>query len=242
LRFGVSGQELVYHREADLQGFVRWGKKALEVERDSQILAVMSLYLAWAGRIEVARRYAEEAASLDPLSWLTTYSGAYVDVFSGNAHAAFERMQALEVRFAPGEPWTAFDMGFAAFQAGLEEEAGSWLRKAVDGGSLYYSNLSRLLLHILKDDQDGAEEMLETSALTTVAGKVGVGSYLVGAGFARIGKTEEAFEWLERAVDQGFTNHRFLGEYDRLLAPLRGTDRFETLLERARAKEAALEV
>jgi hypothetical protein len=51
---------------------------------------------------------------------------------------------------------------------------------------------------------------------------------------------DEAFKWLDRGVDLWFTNHQFLAEYDPLLAGLRGTHRFEALLEKAREKEATL--
>jgi hypothetical protein len=51
-----------------------------------------------------------------------------------------------------------------------------------------------------------------------------------------------ALEWLERAIVWGFSNHRFLSEHSRFLAPLRGDPRFEALLERAREKERAFVV
>lgn len=40
----------------------------------------------------------------------------------------------------------------------------------------------------------------------------------------------------------GITNHRFLSEHNRFLAPLRGDPRFEALMEKAREKECAFEV
>ena len=192
--------------------------------------------------MEPARRYAEEAASLDPLSWLTAHAGPHADLYGGNAALAFERMGELANRLAPGEPWPAFEVGYAALQAGLEDEARAWFRQSMGGGSPYYSRFSRLLIHLLDDNKDGAEEILRITAFTEMAGRVGYGSNLVGTCFAIIGRTEEAFEWLERGIDQGFTNHRFMGEYDPLLAPLRGTPRFEELLEKAREKAAAINV
>ena len=60
--------------------------------------------------------------------------------------------------------------------------------------------------------------------------------------FACIGDTEEAMTWLTQAVSWGFSNHRFLAEHNRLLAPLRGDPRFEALMEKAREKEREFEV
>ena len=68
------------------------------------------------------------------------------------------------------------------------------------------------------------------------------GSIFLANHLALVGETEEALSWIEHGIDWGFTNHRFLDEHDRFLARLRGSPRFETLLERAREKERALEV
>jgi hypothetical protein len=57
-----------------------------------------------------------------------------------------------------------------------------------------------------------------------------------------VGETDLAFEWLERAIERWFTNHLYLGEYERLLAPIRADSRFEQLMERARQMERALVV
>jgi len=242
LPWSLFSMAIVHQREADLQAFVRWGNKVLEIERDSHTLAILSLYLAHAGRIDPARTYAEEAASLDPLSWLTAHAGAHADLYAGKASTAFERMREIVDRLAPGEPWPTFQVGYAALQAGLEGEADTWFWKSIDCGPTLYAHLSRLLINLLEGDHEGAEEVLRTTSVTTVAGRSGVGSYWVGTCLAKLGKTEEAFLWLERSVEQWFTNHRFMGEYDLLLAHLRGTPRFESLLEKAREKEAVLEV
>ena len=52
----------------------------------------------------------------------------------------------------------------------------------------------------------------------------------------------EAVVWLGQAVERGFSNHRFLEEHERLLAPLRSDPRFHVILDRARERERALEV
>lgn len=57
---------------------------------------------------------------------------------------------------------------------------------------------------------------------------------------ALLGEKEEAMQWIELAVDNGFANYRFLEELDPFLAPLRSDSRFSKLVERAR-KEAVLD-
>ena len=242
LPWSLLSLAVVRLREADLQGFVRWGNKVLEIERDSHTLAVLSLYLAYAGRMEPAKRFAEEAASLDPLSWLTAHAVPHADLYAGNATLAFHRMRELAERLAPGEPWPAFEVGYAALQAGLDDEAHAWLRQSSEGGSPFYSRMSQLLVHLVEDDEDSAKEDLRTGTLTQVAGRIGYGSYLVGTGFAKVGNVEKAFEWLERGIDQGFTNHRFMSEHDILLASVREMPGFEAVVSSARKREAGLEL
>jgi TolB-like protein len=229
-------------READLQGFVDWGRRVLEAGDDSHTLAVLALYLAYSARIEAAKRYAAEAFSLDPLSWVTAHTVHHVDLYAGHAGSAFEGMSELADRLAPGEAWPSYEVGYAAVQAGLREEAQAWFNRSIEGGSDLYARWSRLLLRVMEGDVDGAEADLRDHTLSGVSGRVGYGSYLMGSCYAGIGNTEKAFEWLERSVDQWFTNYRFMGEFDPLLSPLRGTSRFDRLLRRARQKDSTLEL
>jgi TolB-like protein len=237
-RFAMA---IVHLREADLPGFVRWGTKALEGERDSHTLAILSLYLAYAGRIEAAHRYAAEAELLDPLSWLTAHAHAHAELYGGKPTAAFERMRDLVGRLAPGEAWPTYLVGYAALQAGLDRKARSWLQRATDGGDNLYCHVSRLMIHTLDNEIDEGLEVLARTPVATLAARFGVGSYWLGSCLAKLGKTDSAFEWLERSVEQWFTNHDFMRK-DPLLAHLRESARFQALLEKAREKEAGLVV
>jgi TolB-like protein len=229
-------------REGDLQGFVDWGKRVLEAGSDSHTLAVLGLYLAYSSRVDVAKEYATKAASLDPLEWVTAHSIHHVDLYAGKAGSAFQGMAELADRLAPGEPWPAYAVGYAALQAGLNEEARVWFSKSMEGGSDHYARWSRVLARMMDGDFDGAERDLEDRVLSAASGRIGYGSYLIGSCYAGIGNTEKAFDWLERSVNQWFTNYQFMGELDPLLSSLRGTTRFDGLLYRARQKDATLVV
>lgn len=61
----------------------------------------------------------------------------------------------------------------------------------------------------------------------------------IAACLVQVGDNDGALEWLERAITWGFSNHRFLSEHSRFLAPLRGEPRFLALMERARKKQQA---
>jgi hypothetical protein len=60
--------------------------------------------------------------------------------------------------------------------------------------------------------------------------------------YALVDEREEAFRWLENAVDHGFVNYPFLKEYDPLLENIRGEERFEKLMERVKYEWAHFRV
>jgi len=45
---------------------------------------------------------------------------------------------------------------------------------------------------------------------------------------------EQAFDWLENAVNRGFINYPYLNEYDPFLAKLPGDPRFQKLMVRVK--------
>jgi hypothetical protein len=61
----------------------------------------------------------------------------------------------------------------------------------------------------------------------------------VAVALALIGEHEQAMDWIEQAVSWGFTNYRWLGEFNRFFEPLRIYPRFRTLMEKARKKQEA---
>jgi hypothetical protein len=104
------------------------------------------------------------------------------------------------------------------------------------------SDLAMLLYFALQDDQGGFNTLLEQTIILDV-GKTDeyIPVYLSGC-FARIGAKDRALEWIEQAISWGFSNHRFLSQYNRFLEPLRGDLRFKALMERAREKQLAFKV
>ncbi len=230
------------HRRCDIQGFVQSAKRALEIERDSHTLAVLSLYLADAGKIEAARHYANEAARIDPLTFLTTHVVGYVDLLDGGGERAFLKLHRSCDRFARGEPWSTFIVGFAAVQAGREEEARQLFACVAEGSQPTFTPLSQLFFAALKGDEPGVAEPLRNSTFSRLARRAAETSYFVATCFARVGNHESALDWLGNAIKCGYTNHRFMMDHDQLLRSLRDHPAFIRLMERARQLEQALEV
>jgi TolB-like protein/cytochrome c-type biogenesis protein CcmH/NrfG len=67
------------------------------------------------------------------------------------------------------------------------------------------------------------------------------GQYLVDA-YALAGMDDRALDWLETAVDAGFLNHSFLNEHDPFIENVRGSPRFEKLMERVKRELTEFEM
>jgi len=64
-------------------------------------------------------------------------------------------------------------------------------------------------------------------------------AHMMAQSYSLLGANDQALHWLERAVARGFIHHRFLGDLDSLLAPLRGDGRFRGIMDRARKASEA---
>ena len=67
-------------------------------------------------------------------------------------------------------------------------------------------------------------------------------SWEVASGYALVGASDQALEWLQNAVTRGFINDRFLSMHDPLLAGLHGDARFQALMAEARERHERLRV
>jgi serine/threonine-protein kinase len=233
---------MVHHRQGRIQEFLNHVTRALTIERDSHVLAVLGFYLPEMGKVAAGRRYAEEARARDPLSWIPAVSSAYPEIFDGRAALILDDLRASWKRFAYNEPWSTYVLGFAALQAGREDEALERFRHISACDNPMYSALGQLFAAALDEDADRVLEVSSTPSVQHLMRKYGTSCAPVASCLAHVGEHAQALDWLEEAIELGYTNHRFIGEHDRLLETLRGERRFQSLLERAREKERALVV
>jgi hypothetical protein len=103
-----------------------------------------------------------------------------------------------------------------------------------------YSTFGRLFGAALQGDRERVLDGLSTPGVQHLMRKYGTSCAPVASCLAHVGENALALDWLEAAVELGYTNHRFIEEHDRMLAPLRSVPRFQALVEHAREKEEAL--
>lgn len=78
---------VVRYKRGDLKAFVRYAKRALEIDQSSDAAALLAFVLAETGITDDARRYAEMALYRDPLSFFAYWGGWRPRDLSGTARS-----------------------------------------------------------------------------------------------------------------------------------------------------------
>ena len=233
---------LARYKHGDLQGLVRYAKRAIEIERDSEALAILGFVCADAGRPQEARLYADDAMARDPFSSLACAARTFVDLVDGASDAAFTRCRDWVDRLMPGEPFMLWWAGNAAMHAGREDEARAAFGRAIEVGAGFWPAMSHLGNSALAGDQAAVRRLLDTTTLSQVAMTDEYYPCFLASCLAHVGETKSALDWIQQAISWGFANHHFLLAHNRFFAPLRDDPRFQALVATAREKERVFEV
>ncbi len=233
----------VRYKQGDFPAYVKLARQAVELDRNTTALWMLAFSLAEGGRIGQARRFADDAVAADPLNIMSGFAQGAVEFFDGRfeeAASCFKRY--LEI-VGPDEPILLWWLAQALAYLGREDEAAPYFDKVIATDARPLSALSRLWRLAAGGDRDGFRKALEsdTQLIETARTDEWFPNF-IAACLARLGDHAGAIEWLERAVGWGFSNHRFLGELSPFLAPLRGDQHFQALLDEARRKQEALDI
>lgn len=233
---------LVRYKRGDMQSFVRYAVRAWQLDRSSDAGSFLGFGLAEVGRITEARRFADDAVARDPLVFTTLWARATVDLFAGNFVEALERLRQAASELAPGDPFAGWWLAQAAAYAGNDAEARLHAEQSAALNTGFWSDWCTLFDLAWSDDRDAVMAMLDRTNLRETASTDEYYPVFLANCLTRVGEHDAALQWLEQAITWGFTNHRFLAEENRLLAPLHGLPRFEALLEDARQRERAFQL
>jgi len=228
----------VRYKQGDLAGMVRHSMRAVELDRTIDALWGLGFILAEIGRVAEAGRFADMAISADPLNPMSGFARGAVDFFDGRFDEAAVRFKHYLEKVAPDFPVLMWWLAQALAYAGLEDEAKDKFGQVADLKAVPISDLSVLFCRALSGDRRGVRELLASNTLLQEAAKTDEWfPNFIAACLARVGDNDGALEWLERAIAWGFSNHRFLSEHSRFLAPLRNEPRFQALIERAKEQQ-----
>jgi TolB-like protein/DNA-binding winged helix-turn-helix (wHTH) protein/Tfp pilus assembly protein PilF len=187
-----------------------------------------ALYLSYLGRHDEALREIRRALELDPLSLIINANLGSILHFAGRYEEAAEQCRRT-LDMDPTFAFAHYRLGTVYEQNGMYEEAVAEFRRAADYSQQHPTALAALA-HTLAVSGNKSEAQKVLGTLTGLSGRRHVSAYDVAVVYIGLAEKEQAFRWLERAVEQGDYVNR--PKIDPRLAPLRPDPRFATLLRR----------
>jgi len=192
------------------------------------------LSLAFAGRIPEARELSDRLMKLDPLNTANHTAASWLLLLDGRFDEALATIRTAYRR----EPnmFATFTYGQALIHARLWDEMDGLvetLRTEMASMPLYRLLLAQVHAH--RGERDEVEALIDEDLMKTVNRDLQY-PWELAIAWLLLGEKAEALSLLDGAVSRGFWNHRFLGELDPHLAPLRDDPRFVALMEKARAE------
>ena len=207
---------------------------------DAMAAWAAGFFLAEAGDTEEAREHGDRARTLDPLFWAAQFGSALADLCDGDFESALAQMTRMHT-VSGDNPVAKLWLGVALLYSGRSDEAAGALDQSAAAGAGIFSATAACLGAGVAGDRDAVRGVLADPETREALRMTTELSWMAAAASAAVGDLDEALQWLSRAMEMGFINHRFFSEVDPFLAKLRGDPRFEALMKRAREKQREVE-
>ncbi|MBI5856339.1 MAG: hypothetical protein HZB42_01710 [Sphingobacteriales bacterium] len=199
---------------------------------DYDALLWISLAYILIGKPEKAKLLSTRLITLDPLSPIT-YGWPTAEYFyTGNFSDAIPKAQkAFEME--PENPfWGLFVVLSYAYNM-QTEEAISFIDNNLDPNKKGLVDETALMTKpALLKEKNKIKDWI--TSMTYSAKNDFQYSHMVAALFAFAGLPDEAFSWLENAIDRGFWNYSFLAEHETAFKPYRNDEHYLKLLDKAK--------
>ncbi|OVE79637.1 hypothetical protein BVY01_01950, partial [bacterium I07] len=207
---------------------------------DPDLMFWVSVVSLSSGQTDFARQILERLILIDPLFSTSHLLIGYTDFFEGRLddainpiRKAYELGNEIQVTMwclvrlltAKGEVDEAIDI---ADQLLIRHPESPFAHMAKALILAFRGEHKEALSHLTPDVREWASNDLEWSQALSEC-------------YALAGKYDDAMDLLEKAVDNGFLNHKFLAFHNPFLISLRGSERFEKLMERVKRELSEFE-
>ena len=233
----------VLYKRGQFAAGMRMMRRAAEQHRSVDAMMVLAFGLGEAGRVADSRQIADAAVAADPLNPIAGFARGGAEFWDGRFDEAAKWFRQYLDQVVPGSPLLLWWLAQAQAYGGRDADARQLFAQVAGMEAGVFSDLSALYCLASDGDRAGVQRALDANAKLQEAAKTD--EYypnFIAACLALVGDHERAIDWLECAVGWGFCSPRFLGEYSRFLAPLRGLPRFDALMEKARQQQRAFDV
>ncbi|MGH7724226.1 MAG: protein kinase domain-containing protein [Candidatus Eiseniibacteriota bacterium] len=225
LRAMVSGDICAWYRALERVEAVDPGNAEMSMWR--------VMVLSWVGRTEEARAIVNALSEVDPFNEYLAVAQFLIAQLEGRFDDA-RRLGERGIEEFPGSlTWPSLLIqleGMTGDREGARATLDACFADPHAGG---LASLGNVFVAALFGDEARVRELM-TPEFERLMWNDFQYSHMIAQSSVLLGRTDDALRWLERAVERGFLHHRFFGDMDPLLAPLRGDARFQAILDKAR--------
>lgn len=238
----LSIKGFILYKQGNLPGFIRYALPAAEIGIESTAQVIMTFVLAELGKIKEAYRYSEKIKAANPLDFLSGFVSGFVDLINGNALKALNTMRDARDQLAPEQPFAGWWVAQICAYAGENEQAYNEFKKVALSDFSPWNDLCKLFQLAMESNRIGVKEHIKTSGISNFSLTDEYYPLFIANALSLVGEYDEALIWLKRSVDWGFSNYKFLAEYNRFLEPMRNNPKFlEIIVQALKQQEAFME-
>ncbi len=200
----------------------------------------------WISIITGRKSYAVELANrmidLEPMSWRGLIHLGCAHAYDGNFELAIDIFEKHMPAAHKELPYARFWLSYWLLYEDRSDKALEVLKPIEkETGLDLYVQTCHFLRYVLKGEKRHATDLAEHQFQREMKRDCVV-SLMIAEGYVVLGETEQAFNWLENAVNRGFINYPYLSKHDPILVKIRDKTRFKKLMERVKHEWENFEV
>ena len=208
---------------------------AIDPNHSSALLFLASAYGIQAGKASLAEPLLRKLQEIDPLTPLSLFISGYIQWLEGKLDDALLTFQNL-MKMEPESVMIKFFMAYLLAWHKDYDQVFSLVDQMVRQGPNESSTLWSLSLkYALQGEKKKALDALSEEAKEFVWNDP-ESPWLGASIYALLDEKEDAFLWLEHAIDRGWINYPLFAKQNPFFANIRGEERFKKLMERVKYK------
>jgi serine/threonine protein kinase len=233
---GASLLGYVACQRGDITAWLRQFERAAAADpHNADNLVWLTLGWIWAGHPDRAERHLERLLSVDPLFDLVQYALGHKDFMEGRFEQALPLFMKAS-KLNPAHPgWPMVKAQALASVGKLDQMVAMVAETAQAPDEHPLARLAHVFRHAAAGEAGLADELTNDEFTQIIWGDLQY-THIMAQAQALLGRRDEGFKWLERAVERGFISYPYLSAIDPLIENLRSDPRFAELMDRVKTR------